>query len=337
MRREGGRGATERGRRRAIAWRGTAERRRGTAERRRGSAEGGRRTAKQRRGSHGGRHSAHRRRRTAQRRRRTHPATHRGTTHRGTTHRGFHRHRRTAGATRPDGRHRTARARTKRRGTTRGTSARASWPHHRAAGRTTRRRHRTRRTGLGGTTHRARRRHRAGRRATRETGRSSSSWAPAERRRAETPSSARGLWRLRRVVVAAVIDTLRCAHVSVVAGVIAYIVHGAREVTHVDGDHEVTDVDLVTRTNHRRRRDATAVEIGAVGALQVGNEEAPLPAEHLRVTLGDVALRQDDVIPRDAANGDLVLVELHPLGRSPLLRHVQRQHRGNFAPLRSAS
>jgi len=40
------------------------------------------------------------------------------------------------------------------------------------------------------------------------------------------------------------------------------------------------------------------------------------------VTLGDVALREDDVVARDAADGDLVLVELHPLGRPTLLRHV---------------
>src|SRR5207253_418490 len=99
-------------------------------------------------------------------------------------------------------------------------------------------------------------------------------------------------------------------------------------------DDEVADVDLVALADDRRLRDLAAVDVGAVRALEVGDDEATVPEEQPRVVLGDVPLREHQIDALHAADVDLVLVErLAALG-SALFADDDREHSGPGRSLR---
>ena len=95
----------------------------------------------------------------------------------------------------------------------------------------------------------------------------------------------------------------------------------------LDAHDEVADVDLVALADDGGLGDLAPVDVGAVGALQVGDDEAAVPAEQPGVALGDVALGQHQVVALDAPDVDLGALErLAPLGAA-LLADDDREHR----------
>src|SRR5437879_4492178 len=80
----------------------------------------------------------------------------------------------------------------------------------------------------------------------------------------------------------------------------------ARALLHRELEREVADVDLVALFQDLRRRNPLAVDEGAVGRLEIDDDELAVAQHDARVTLGDVALRQDDVVALDAPDRDLV-------------------------------
>ena len=77
----------------------------------------------------------------------------------------------------------------------------------------------------------------------------------------------------------------------------------------VDVDDVVADVDLVGPPDDLGRADLLAVDEGPVGRLQVEDDELPVLEDDLGVLLGDVALRQHQIVAGDPADGDGVLLE----------------------------
>jgi hypothetical protein len=117
---------------------------------------------------------------------------------------------------------------------------------------------------------------------------------------------------------------LRCLRVSARRQVetrTAVFRHGGfRELRRLDVQDEVADVDLVRGTNDLRAGDLLAVHVGSVGALQVEDNDLPVLDDELGVLLGDIPLRQADVVLVDAADGDLFRVEVEAPGRAAPLR-----------------
>ena len=62
-----------------------------------------------------------------------------------------------------------------------------------------------------------------------------------------------------------------------------------------------------------------AVDVGAVGGLEIQDDDLAVLDHDLGVLLGDVALGQADVVLVDAPDGDLFRFEVEPLGGSALL------------------
>ena len=77
----------------------------------------------------------------------------------------------------------------------------------------------------------------------------------------------------------------------------------------LEAEHEVADVDLVALADDRRLGDLPTVDVRAVGALQVGDDEAAVAEQQPGVVLRDVPLREHEIVALDAADVDLVLVE----------------------------
>ena len=96
----------------------------------------------------------------------------------------------------------------------------------------------------------------------------------------------------------------------------------------LEAEDEVADVDLVALADDRRLRDLPAVDVRAVGALQVGDDEPAVAEEEARVVLRDVALREHQVVALDAPDVDLVLVEGLPTLGAPLFADDDREHSG---------
>ena len=94
----------------------------------------------------------------------------------------------------------------------------------------------------------------------------------------------------------------------------------------VEAEHEVADVDLVPFTNDRRLRDLPAVHVRAVRALEVGHDEPTIAVEESRVMLRDVPLREHQVVPLNAPDVDLVLVEPLSSLSASLLADDDRKH-----------
>jgi hypothetical protein len=94
----------------------------------------------------------------------------------------------------------------------------------------------------------------------------------------------------------------------------------------IERHDEVADVDLVPGLHDQRRGDLATIDVRAVRALQVHHDEAVVLEDDARVALRDVALGKDDVVPLDAANRDLVLIEIEGALRSTLLRDDDFEH-----------
>jgi hypothetical protein len=56
-------------------------------------------------------------------------------------------------------------------------------------------------------------------------------------------------------------------------------------------------------------RDVVFIELGAVGALEIFNVELTVDGKDAAVILGDVAVRQDDVVADHAPHNDHILIE----------------------------
>ncbi len=85
----------------------------------------------------------------------------------------------------------------------------------------------------------------------------------------------------------------------------------------LDPQHEVADVDLVAFADDRRLSDLPAVDVRAVRALEIGDDEAPVAEEQPSVPLRHVALRQHQVVALHAADVDLRPVEGFAALRAP--------------------
>src|SRR6185436_13063800 len=79
----------------------------------------------------------------------------------------------------------------------------------------------------------------------------------------------------------------------------------------VDADDEVADGDLVGVLDDERARDLAPVDVRAVGALEVDDDELAVLEHDARVVPRYVALREHDVVALHATDGDLELVEHH--------------------------
>src|SRR5204863_10173805 len=73
----------------------------------------------------------------------------------------------------------------------------------------------------------------------------------------------------------------------------------------------VTDVDLVRVFDDERARDLATVDVRAVRALEIDNDELAVLEHDARVSLRHVPLREHDVVALHATDGDLGLVEHH--------------------------
>lgn len=100
--------------------------------------------------------------------------------------------------------------------------------------------------------------------------------------------------------------------------------------------NEIADVDLVTRLNDERRGDLATIDVGAVCALQVNDNEAVVFENNPRVTLADVAFGQDDIVALNPPNGDFILIEFHPALTAAFFRDHDCEHR-SFVPFATPS
>src|SRR5262249_54087789 len=102
---------------------------------------------------------------------------------------------------------------------------------------------------------------------------------------------------------------------------------------HLDAKHEVSNVDLVAFADDRRLGDLPPVDVRSVRALQVGDDDASVAEKQPRMALGDIALRQHEVVALHAAHVDFMLVECLATLGSPLLANDDRKHaRMKMAP-----
>ena len=97
-------------------------------------------------------------------------------------------------------------------------------------------------------------------------------------------------------------------------------------VTRLKTQDEIPDVNFVTLAHRRCLRDLSAVHIRAVGALQIGHDEATVTKQKASVVFRNVALREHQIIALNPSDADLVLViEFAALG-SALLTDDHREH-----------
>src|SRR5262249_24170316 len=77
-----------------------------------------------------------------------------------------------------------------------------------------------------------------------------------------------------------------------------------------------------------------AVDVRAVRALQIGDDDAPVAEEQASMSFGNIALGQHEIVALHATDVDLVLVEdLATLG-SALLTDDDREHASKGASLK---
>ncbi len=100
--------------------------------------------------------------------------------------------------------------------------------------------------------------------------------------------------------------------------------HG--RVTRLEAQDEVADVDLVAFANDGRLRDLAAVDVSAVGAFEIGDDEAPVAKEEPGMVLRHVALGEHQVIALHPPHVDLVPIEGLATFGSPLLADDDREH-----------
>src|SRR5690242_12518592 len=64
-----------------------------------------------------------------------------------------------------------------------------------------------------------------------------------------------------------------------------------------DAQHEIADVDLVPLAHDGRLGDLAPIDVSAVHALQVGDDDASVAKEEPGVALGNIALREQEIVP----------------------------------------
>src|SRR5204863_9512307 len=89
-------------------------------------------------------------------------------------------------------------------------------------------------------------------------------------------------------------------------------------------------VDLVGVLDHQRAGDLATVDVRAVRALEVDDDELAVLEHDARVPLRHVALRQHDVVALHTTDRDLGLVEHHAALLAAFFRDDDREHRGPF-------
>jgi hypothetical protein len=78
----------------------------------------------------------------------------------------------------------------------------------------------------------------------------------------------------------------------------------------VHSQDEVADVNFVRIFYDKRTRDLSAVDVRAVGALEIDNDELSIFENDPSMSLGDIALRQDNIVALNTPNCDLCFVEV---------------------------
>ena len=69
-------------------------------------------------------------------------------------------------------------------------------------------------------------------------------------------------------------------------------------------DDEITDVNPIVLPNDGGLGDPPAVDVCAVGTVQIRDDEAPLPEENARMPFGNIAFRQHQIIALDSTQRD---------------------------------
>ena len=94
----------------------------------------------------------------------------------------------------------------------------------------------------------------------------------------------------------------------------------------VEAAHEVADLDLVVVLELHPVLHRLIVDIGAVAALHVLDEELALLANDVRVGPADGGAVDDDMAVRVSPQNELVALEGHHLPRGSSFLHLQRSH-----------
>lgn len=87
-----------------------------------------------------------------------------------------------------------------------------------------------------------------------------------------------------------------------------------------DANDEVADVHTVVFSDDGSLGNSSTIDVRPVGAVQVSNNEAPLAVKDPGVSLRDVSLGKNEVVPLDAPQGDFITSERLTTLSSTLLR-----------------
>lgn len=98
--------------------------------------------------------------------------------------------------------------------------------------------------------------------------------------------------------------------------------------------NEIADIDLVTVFDDQWRRDLAAVDVSAVGAFEVDDDELAVLQHDTGVTFRNVSLGQNDVIALDPPDSHLGFVELEATLVSTFFGDDDGKHSALPAPLR---
>ena len=94
---------------------------------------------------------------------------------------------------------------------------------------------------------------------------------------------------------------------------------------------EVSNIDFVSLTNNRGLCDSSPVDIGSVGALEVGNDESTIPGKQSRMMLGHVSLGQHQLVALDSADVDFGSIENFAPFVAALFCDDDRKHTNLYA------
>ena len=92
----------------------------------------------------------------------------------------------------------------------------------------------------------------------------------------------------------------------------------------------VPDVDPVGPKDARRLFDATPINIGSIGAIEIGHLKLIVFVFQLCVTFGDIPAGEDDLIALNSSNGDRLFVKVQSLTRPSLFGDDDCEHPGKL-------